>query len=761
MHFRIRPKMRIINSSVFKQTPVSATQMTASQFLMLNKIGGNTPALPPSDERYNEELVKKHVKQSIEDLKSNMDIHSLLKTHTDQITENIKSQVYKDLDLDKHLKSLRNSIKDEINNHFDENNNNNKEIFKNMYSSIKDYVSSQVEETVNSSIEFDPNKLEELITNHLKNMNVNIDNDDLKSHIQKLVLNIREDLNDEVNCLENNLEEKINLSINSYLESVKETFKNEMMSRLCQQDKDVLIHINDEINDVYNTLNEEIKNISENLNIRLENIKGKDGKDGKDGLDGHTLYSFEKIDDTREFISLNTTHSIIERYQNNTLTLSTPDTLGVYKVLSLANSSVPFQLIKTNRATLLLERNPITLYFDGEKWCNIEEAKWLPLSQFGEKITGDSKSELGTSMDLNSDGTILVIGCPKANDGVGEILVYQRDIKGWKLSDKLVGDNPMGKSQQGFFVKFTLDSNKIVVGGPGDNNNTGAIWIFYIKDVIVKENGEMERIWANEKLVGDGSSESSRQGSCITVSRDNRIAVGAPTEKNGGSVYVYKQETTGWWSETRIENPNKSDISASFGCSVSFSSNGGLLAIGAENDDNEKGCVYLYKREADDYKHFLEIVGGGSEGDCVNMGNSVSLSADGKFLSFGGKSDNYNMGAVWIYRIHSNKAIQVGDKLVASNFKGLYLSFGSSISNNEHNVLFVGSQDDDSGTGAIYAFIYDKDLNEMIQIEKILGKDISTQSFQGNMISLSLDGRTLVTSGCTDNDKNGSVWTFS
>ena len=489
------------------------------------------------------------------------------------------------------------------------------------------------------------------------------------------------------------------------------------------------------MNDLYNYLETEIQSINESFNNRLLNVR--------DGMNGLTVYSFEKVDDKTNTISLETTHSIIERYNNNTLVLPTPETYGVYKVLSLANNSVPFHLIKTNRATLLLERQPITLYFDGEKWCNIEEAKWLPLTQFGEKITGTNQCELGTSMDLNTDGTILVVGCPKANDGVGEILVYQRDIKGWNLSDKIVG------------------ANNIIVGGPGDNEDTGAIWIFSIKDVKTKENGELERIWTSEKLVAENSIKGSLQGSCIAVSRDNQIAVGASKEPTGGCVYVYKQESDGMWSELRIDNPHTADTHANFGCSLSFNAAGNLLSIGADNDTDGRGCVYIYKREKDDFKMFLEVVGGNYEGETVNMGNSVCLSPDGRFLSFGGKSDSFNMGAVWGYRIHNDKVVSICDKLTASNYKGMYISFGSSVNNNGNNVLYVGSSDDDNGTGAIYAYIFDKELGEMIQIEKIIGRDISKGSFQGNMISISLDGRTLVSSGCVDDNNNGSVWTFS
>ena len=43
---------------------------------------------------------------------------------------------------------------------------------------------------------------------------------------------------------------------------------------------------------------------------------------------------------------------------------------------------------------------------------------------------------------------------------------------------KLVGTLAVGAAQQGYSVALSADGNTAIVGGPGDNSNAGAAWVF-------------------------------------------------------------------------------------------------------------------------------------------------------------------------------------------------------------------------------------------------------------------------------------------
>jgi hypothetical protein len=43
---------------------------------------------------------------------------------------------------------------------------------------------------------------------------------------------------------------------------------------------------------------------------------------------------------------------------------------------------------------------------------------------------------------------------------------------------KLVGSGAVGASEQGYSVAASSDGNTVIVGGWGDNSDTGAAWVF-------------------------------------------------------------------------------------------------------------------------------------------------------------------------------------------------------------------------------------------------------------------------------------------
>ena len=113
---------------------------------------------------------------------------------------------------------------------------------------------------------------------------------------------------------------------------------------------------------------------------------------------------------------------------------------------------------------------------------------------------------------------------------------------------------------------------------------------------------------------------------------------------------------------------------------------------------------YLYKFTSS--QQGSKLVGSGYIAPNVYMGVSVALSADGNTLAFGGYGDNTATGAVWIFTRANGVWTQQGSKLVGSGYTGNYIQMGNIVSlSADGNTLAFGAYGDNSNIGAVWVFI--------------------------------------------------------
>ena len=200
-------------------------------------------------------------------------------------------------------------------------------------------------------------------------------------------------------------------------------------------------------------------------------------------------------------------------------------------------------------------------------------------------------SEQGTSVSLSSDGNILAIGAINDDPQIGATWIFTRSGGVWtQQGAKLVGSGATGSSQQGASVSLSSDGNILAIGGPKDNNFVGATWIFTRSGGVWTQQGA--------KLVGSGG----------------------------------------------IGQPNQ-------GISVSLSGDGNTLAVGGTGDNvGQIGATWIFTGVGGVFtQQGAKLVGTGYLPGLVQQGSSVSLSNDGDTLAVGGRFDNYNQGATWIF----------------------------------------------------------------------------------------------------------------
>ncbi|MDD7915535.1 T9SS type A sorting domain-containing protein [Polaribacter ponticola] len=291
--------------------------------------------------------------------------------------------------------------------------------------------------------------------------------------------------------------------------------------------------------------------------------------------------------------------------------------------------------------------------------------------------TPQANLEFRYSLDINSDGTILAIGAPKAKLDLhstsdiincGVVGIYNFENNDWKLDNEIFGEAEEDNS--GNSVSISGDGTILVIGAAnndGNGNNSGHARIY-------KHENNSWNVYG-EDINGEAAYDLS--GFSVSLSKNgNRVAIGATTNDgddgndiDSGHVRLYEDGVSSinkWFSSW-----NDYDGEASvdqFGYSVSLSNDGYILAAGSiDNDDNgsKSGHVRIFTN----YERAEQIgidIDGEASGD--QSGFSVSISGDGTKVIIGAPFNDGNGGNSGHVRVYDLNAILASDSFVLSKF---------------------------------------------------------------------------------------------
>jgi hypothetical protein len=228
----------------------------------------------------------------------------------------------------------------------------------------------------------------------------------------------------------------------------------------------------------------------------------------------------------------------------------------------------------------------------------------LALAQFtqqGPKLVSNDavgQAAQGISVALSGDGNTAIVGGPVDNSNAGAAWVYTRSNGVWtQQGSKLVGTGAVGSgnviAQQGFSVALSADGNTAIVGGRTDNSATGAAWVF------TRSNG----VWTQQgdKLVGSGAVGNASQGISVALSGDGNTAiVGGPNDNHdfttglaAGAAWVFTR-SNGVWTQQGSKLVGTAVGPSQQGQSVSLSSDGNTAIVGGPGDDNAIGAAWVF-----------------------------------------------------------------------------------------------------------------------------------------------------------------------
>ena len=387
--------------------------------------------------------------------------------------------------------------------------------------------------------------------------------------------------------------------------------------------------------------------------------------------------------------------------------------------------------------------------------------------QRGQDINGEAAGDYsGWSVSLSSSGNTVAVGAIY-NDGTGtnsgHTRVYDWDTvatpnkwtkRGSDINGEAAGD------YSGISVSLSSNGNIVAIGAvynDGAGSNAGHVRVYYW-DTVATPNK-----WTKRGSDIDGESAGDFSGVSVSLSSDgNTVAIGGHyndgTGLDAGHARVYDWNSVSWTKRgSDIDGEAANDQS---GVSVSISSDGNTVAIGARYNDGaglDAGHARVYDWDTLAWTKRGQDINGEAAGD--NSGWSVSLSSDGNTVAIGAINNDAsgnllsNAGHARVYDWDTVSWTQRGQDIdgeAASDNSGWSVSLSS-----DGNRIAVGAMyNDGTGSDAGNVRVYEWNTTSWRQ----LGLDIdgeATGDNSGRSVSLSSDGNILAV-GAVYNDGNGT-----
>jgi hypothetical protein len=249
-------------------------------------------------------------------------------------------------------------------------------------------------------------------------------------------------------------------------------------------------------------------------------------------------------------------------------------------------------------------------------------------SQQGPKLVGTGNvgtPQQGSSVSIYED--TIVVGGRLDNGWIGAVWVFVRTGTTWlQQGTKLVGTGSVGQARQGYSVSIYEDT--IIVSGNRDDSDIGAVWVFVRTGTTWSQQGT--------KLIGTGSVGTSGQGISVSIYEDTIIVGGPNDDTQTGAVWVFTRTGTMWSQQGAKLVGTGYTGAATQGRSVSIY--GDTIVVGGNRDDSNIGAVWVFTRTGTTWsQQGTKLVGTGNVG-ASQQGGSLSIYED-TFVTGGSTDD--------------------------------------------------------------------------------------------------------------------------
>lgn len=357
---------------------------------------------------------------------------------------------------------------------------------------------------------------------------------------------------------------------------------------------------------------------------------------------------------------------------------------------------------------------------------------------------GSAADVFGTSVDISGD--FAIIGAPYDDDNgleSGSAYIFQNNGSAWVQFQKIVPTDIFPDDHYG--ISVAIDDSVAIVGVQYDDDNgsnSGSVYIYRFDGSNWNEETQL--------LASDGAIDD-EFGFSVDI-QANRAIVGAyrndAVASNAGAVYVFDYNGTSW-AETDKLTAADGNVDDFYSYSIALDNN--LIVVGAYLDDDNgvnSGGAYIYRYSGSNWSFEQKLVpSNGSGGDAFGFDVAIdnNLIAIGAYAKDNVATDD---GAVYLYRYSGTWNIE--DELTASD-PVMDDWFGYSVGVANDLVISGAYHKDDLGTesGAFYLFGFDQSIwIEELKVEASDG-EFGDQFGQ----ALGVDGYLTISGAINDDDE--------
>jgi hypothetical protein len=321
----------------------------------------------------------------------------------------------------------------------------------------------------------------------------------------------------------------------------------------------------------------------------------------------------------------------------------------------------------------------------------------------------DGSFSFGKSVALSSDGTVVAIG---ASDFV-YVFAWNDEFSFWQQVGKRITGTSDTQDLFGGTISLSGDGTIVAIGAHLYDDGSASVNAGLVR---VYEWNTATASWEQKGFDIEGETLGEMTGRSVSLSNDGSIlAIGAyryggtePFYANGQGVvrvYEWNTATTSWEQkganiEGEASGASNTDFGDAFGNSVSLSSDGTVLAVGAYGNSNDNGNaaghVRVYEWNGTTWNQRGDDIDG--EAECDNSGVFVSLSSNGTVVAIGADyNDGINSVNSGHVRVHEWKNgtgwIQRGTDIDGGE-KYDYFGFSVALSS-DGTVVVIGAHGDD------------------------------------------------------------------
>jgi hypothetical protein len=358
-------------------------------------------------------------------------------------------------------------------------------------------------------------------------------------------------------------------------------------------------------------------------------------------------------------------------------------------------------------------------------------------SQIGSSINGQSAPEwfgAGDGVDMNADGTIIIVGGNRFSSNTGRAFVYKYINSAWtQLGQTIVGSGT--NVYCGAYTAINAAGDIIAVSSTYTDvtyTDSGSVTVYKYNTT--------SSLWVQLGQTLNGPATNAHFGNEIELNADGYTIVVANPDLN--QCFVYRYNGTSTWNQ--LGNTIAGATGDAIGLTVDINEAGNIVALGTLPT-----TIKIYSLVGSTWTILGNVI---TTGAATGRYDKLALSSDGYTVIAGDEANN----AALVYKYNGTTWVQRGQKILGPDTIG---GFGGDVAiNSDGTVVAAGSRMSVSAKGQAFAYWYNG--SAWVQLGQTIN-GIATGDRCGETVSLSKNGSVFAVGSSLYGGGLGQVRIFS